>query len=163
MKEPGEVTFIGLDLAKTAGVAVLSEDQKECTVYEIVGTPYEQLYQIQNLVDGPAIWGIEELHIFRNAKTIRSLAERIGFLKWTIKGLFKEKCYMVSVSQARKNVGVKGKEAARELLQCQLTDGGRLTDNHSDAVLVALMVAKETMGAGPTTGLPTIKIGAKPQ
>jgi hypothetical protein len=161
-KATGELVFVGLDLAKTAGMAILSEDLKRCVVYELKGTPYEQFYQIQNMIaDDPAVWGIEELHIFRNAKTVRSLAERVGFIKWMLKGVLKEKVIMVTATSARKYVGAKSKEQARELMQCLVVDGGRLTDNHSDAVLVALMVARETLKLDDQSHaiLPLIKIG----
>jgi hypothetical protein len=157
-----ELVFVGLDLAKTAGVAILSEDLKHCHVYELKGTPYEQFYQLQNIVcNQPAVWGIEELHIFRNAKTVRSLAERVGFIKWTLKGILKEKVIMVTATSARKFVGAKNKQHARELMQCLVADGGRLTDNHSDAVLVALMVARETLKWDDQSQavLPSIHIG----
>ena len=160
--EANEVVFVGLDMAKTAGVAVLSEDLKHCWVYELKGTPFQQFYQIQNIVcNQPAVWGIEELHIFRNAKTVRSLAERVGFIKWTLKGILKEKVLMVTATSARKYVGAKSKEQARELMQCLVTDGGRLTDNHSDAVLVALMVARETLKVDNQERaiLPSIHVG----
>jgi hypothetical protein len=161
-KATEELVFVGLDLAKTAGMAILSEDLKHCWVYELKGTPYEQFYQIQNMIaNDPAVWGIEELHIFRNAKTVRSLAERVGFVKWMLKGVLKEKVMMVTATSARKYVGAKSKEQARELMQCLVTDGGRLTDNHSDAVLVALMVARETLKLDDQAQavLPSIKIG----
>lgn len=162
IKASDELVFVGLDLAKTAGMALLSEDLKHCWVYELKGTPYEQFYQIQNIVcNQPAVWGIEELHCFRNAKTVRSLAERVGFIKWMLKGILKEKVMMVTATAARKFVGAKNKENARELMQCLVRDGGRLTDNHSDAVLVALMVAKETLKLNNQERaiLPSIKIG----
>ena len=161
-KTSDALVFVGLDLAKTAGMAVLSEDLKHCWVYEIKGTPYEQFYQIQNIVcNQPAVWGIEELHCFRNAKTVRSLAERMGFIKWVLKGILKEKVIMVTATAARKFVGAKNKEGARELMQCLVTDGGRLTDNHSDAVLVALMVAREVLKLDDQTQavLPSIHVG----
>ena len=160
-REVGQIVFVGLDLATKAGIAVLEEDLKTCTVYEVKGNPYEQLYQIQEiLAKTPAIWGIEELHIFRNAKTIRSLAERVGFIKWTIKGLCKEKVYMIQASRARKEFGVKTKKQAKELIQCQVEDGGHLTDNHSDAVLVAMMTAMEVLELTQTPDLPVVRIGS---
>ena len=145
-KEPNELVFVGLDLATTAGMAMLSEDLNFCWVYELKGNPYEQFFQIQNIIcNQPAVWGIEELHCFRNAKTVRSLAERSGFIKWMLKGVLKEKVMTVQASKARKFVGAKNKEHARELMQCLVKGNGKLTDNHSDAILVALMVAKETL------------------
>ena len=145
-KDPSELVFVGLDLATIAGMAMISEDLKDCWVYEFKGNPYEQFFQIQNIIcNQPAIWGIEELHIFRNAKTVRSLAERSGFIKWMLKGVLKEKVMMVQVSKARKYIGAKNKEQARELMQCLVQGNGKLTDNHSDAILVAQMVARETL------------------
>ncbi len=158
-KETGELLFIGLDLATTTGMAILSEDLKTCWVYELKGNPYEQFYQIQLMVaNDPAVWGIEELHIFRNAKTVRSLAERSGFIKWMLKGVLKEKVMMVQVSRARKFVGAKNKEHARELMQCLVSGGGTLTDNHSDAILVALMVARETLKIDDQAQVTTPKV-----
>lgn len=154
-----ELTFVGLDLATTAGVAFLSEDLSSCRVYEIKGNPFEQFYQIQQMIsDDPAVWGIEELHIFRNAKTVRSLAERSGFIKWMLKGVLKEKVMMVQVSRARKFIGAKSKEDARDMMQLLVKGNDQITDNHSDAVLVAMMVAKEVLKLEEVPG-PVIQVG----
>jgi Holliday junction resolvasome RuvABC endonuclease subunit len=135
-------TYVGLDLATVSGVAIIDSEAIEAVLFEVKGTPYEQLKKVLNFLDIQSIdkdnvkWSIEQIHTFLNAKTVRSLLERKGFVMWTLIGNGFE-VEEVSPRVARYRFGFKGKKDAMAQME-PIIDSPLLTDNHVDAFAVAL-------------------------
>lgn len=139
--------YVGLDCAETMGVAYLRYDVERgpvAQVTEIVGTPLEQLKGINKLMvredtantASPLLFVFEQQHNFRNAITARSLLERQGFLKWTLTSLGFQVAD-VSPDVARKYLGTGSKGGTLQFFR-EISDDIKLTDNHTDALAVAV-------------------------
>lgn len=140
--------FIGLDVAERMGVATWNPQLNKAYVHVAKGSPIHQLDYIfkevlvepEPLVEEPKfIFVIERLHNFQNKNTVRSLLERTGFIKYSLisAGFRVEE---VSPLMARAYLGVSTKENLRVKLEQYFT-GIRMTDDHSDALAVALYQA----------------------
>lgn len=138
--------YIGLDTATTTGISLYIPKDNLSVVTLKKGNPIEQLDYILDRINGdfPKVgytFVLERQHYFRNAKSIRSLVERYGYLKHSLlrEGYRVEE---VSPDAARKTLGVKGKQGAFDYL-FDFYEGCNLTDDHTDALAVALHQAKE--------------------
>lgn len=142
MTKAKDYTYIGLDTATLMGVAVWNPDRHIAVVTQNKGTPIEQLYFINQNVFGlmeetaDCEFVMEVLHNFRNAVTTRSLLERYGFLKWSLKAVQFE-VEEVSPDMARSFLGTKEKEDTFRYFT-KYFDGSMLTNNHTDALAVAI-------------------------
>src|SRR5687767_8973013 len=139
---PKNYSYIGLDTATVMEVAVWCPDTHIATVVQNKGTPVEQLFFINQYVFGYLEDGadnefvMEKQHYFRNADTIRSLMERYGSLKWTLQSIGFT-VNEISPDIARKFLGTKEKEDTFALFTKYFT-GSMMTNNHSDALAVAI-------------------------
>lgn len=135
--------YMGLDTATTTGIALWIPGEQRALVSEITGDPNEQFDYIVGDAcpddDENVAFVMEQMHYFRNAKTIRSLVERYGYLKYSLLGLGYP-VYEVAPSVARHHLGVKSKKETHSLFLPHF-DGEKFTSNHSDALAVALKQA----------------------
>lgn len=134
--------YVGLDTATITGVAIWMPKTHRALVSQVKGTPIEQLIYIKEQLEairGEVVVVMEQMHYFRNAKTIRSLVERYGYLKYTLleAGYRVEE---VAPRVARSHFGAAGKEEMFRLFMPYF-DGTALTSNHTDALAVALKQA----------------------
>jgi hypothetical protein len=134
--------YVGLDVAKVMGLAWYDRVRHTATVVEVTGTPIEQFTSLGMMAlqdDDIVTFGLERLHVFVNAATIRNMSERQGFLKWTLitMGYTPKE---VGPSEARALWSVKGKAGAPLMLN-PFAGPMMLTTNHADALLVALFLA----------------------
>lgn len=135
--------YIGIDPAATMGIAILPESENWAVVFDVKGDPIEQLTFFMPLLTneilkagGDLVFVIERLHVQRNAKTNRSLSERSGFFKFTLKSIGFP-VYEVAPKVARKYLGTKSKLETHDLfVPCFI--GKKLTDDHTDALAAAL-------------------------
>lgn len=133
--------YVGLDTATTTGLAVWFPTLQKALVSQCKGTPLKQLKHIQGYVFFPTpevVIAMESIHNFRNANVTRSLLERYGFLKYSLlaEGFRVEE---IPPKMARRSLGVNSKREAYEYLSTFCT--GKLTDNHTDALAIALYQA----------------------
>jgi len=76
--------IVGLDIATSSGIATLDENNI-VTVWTHKGDPIELLECIKAKIN-PWSTVIVEKHVhFRNAKTVRSLISRLGFIEWSLR------------------------------------------------------------------------------
>lgn len=136
--------FVGLDVAEKMGVATWNPHSNKAYVDVVKGSPVDQLRYMTKVVlatdeGAELVFVIERLHNFQNKTTVRSLLERSGFLKYSLIacGFRVEE---VSPLMARAHLGVSTKEDVRVKLEQYFT-GIRMTDDHSDALAVALYQA----------------------
>lgn len=141
-------TYVGMDNASIGGVAFYNPTLHLALVAEVRGNPIYQLSQI-NVLMGMSIktlkandilFVFEMLVHFRNANTVRSLAERSGFLKYSLQGSG-FKTVDVDPNVVRKSLGTKDKDGTFEFF-AKFYKGKFLTNNHTDAVAVAVYQAK---------------------
>lgn len=135
--------YLGLDTAIISGIAVWYPLTFKAYVVQVKGTPPETFgYLCQKVMplivkEQPTVV-MEKLTHFRNADTTRSLLERYGFIKYSLmcnyQGLRIEE---PTTSLARGNLKVKDKEDVFKLLS-QYYQGAYFTDNHADALSVAI-------------------------
>ncbi len=102
--------LLGLDLAQKCGVAYVGASG---TIYTstYTGTPIQQLEIVLDVIGGDikrSVVVIEELNYFRNAKTVRSLAGRIGYIEHSLRRAGASVNF-ISATAARKYCGVKEK------------------------------------------------------
>lgn len=108
--------FLGLDLAQKCGVAYVGAGGVIYTS-TYIGTPVEQLEMILDVLGEDvkrSVIVIEELNYFRNAKTVRSLAGRIGYIEHSLRKAGASVNF-VSATAARKYCGVKEKAETAKL------------------------------------------------
>ena len=135
--------YVGLDIAETMGVAIYYPDKSLAEVVEVKGLPYEQLEVLRKQYvpfhQTVVRFSIESLTHQRNAKTVRNLQQRIGYLKFS---LIREgyKVNEVNINSVRHFLEAKNKKEVHALLSTLSKD--ELTDNHTDALAVALYQAK---------------------
>jgi|SRR5688500_5376130 len=153
--------YVGLDTAETMGVALYYPKNRLALVTEVKGTPIEQYIYITNNILLPigndkeqVLFIIEKLTNFLNAKTTRSLLERIGYLKYTLlsNGQLVEE---LAPTIARKTLGIRSNKRTVQLLFQKYTEM-KLSDNHTDAL--ALVVHRAVQDGYPLNiGETTIK------
>lgn len=136
--------FIGLDIAQTMGVAVVTSDSPTILLAEVKGEPPEQEAVLAYLVSRYKSsyrqhFILEMPSHFRNAKTTRSLIERYGYLKYTLV------TYDMDVNEfsppvIRSALGLPNRK--RDVLQYFRemfpAYAQFLTDNHTDALATAI-------------------------
>lgn len=140
---PKETTFIGVDTAEVAGFAYYFPFSNEATVFEYKGTPLEQwelLIQMIERVSVPSV-SFEELHNFNYPRAVRPLFERYGFLKWSALGLKFYSVKEVHPMSARSLLKCKTKAAVLEKMREFTETPEKLTNNHTDALAVAIYTA----------------------
>lgn len=134
---------IGLDIATRTGVAFQYNNDPKIQVMEVHGDPVKLLETIYEIIpkDHVAKVYYEKLVHFRNARTVRDLLERSGFVRWSLKndGYLVDEVHVQSV---RSWLGVKNKAEAKELIKGVSNCKVKITDNHSDAVGVLLFANK---------------------
>jgi len=132
--------YIGIDTAETMGLAVWEPITHIAKVFQAKGTPVGNLIVIksvlENLYSSDISISMEELYNFKYPKVVRSLFQRYGYIKYSLVELG-YKIEEVHPRSARKALDAKTKEGARIKLEYRFT-GLKLTDNHSDALAVAI-------------------------
>jgi len=156
---PNEFCYIGLDIAMNLGLAILYTNSKVIKVKEITGTPNKQLDYITNEVLSTVsvklrpIFVSEGLHNFRNANTVRSLCERMGYIKYSLIGAG-FKFIEVAPRVARAYLKTSSKTETFDFFVPRYT-GTNLTNNHTDAIAVVLYQMHQ---GRPTPNLSTYTI-----
>lgn len=134
--------YIGLDVAETMGVAIVDDQSDTHVVTSYKATPIRQLeYIIGGLLrqfnsDDEPYFVIERMHHQRNMRTVQSLAQRIGYLKYSLLA-FGFACIEVGTSEARSLLGAKNKVDTLDYF-VPFYWGFNLTSDHTDALAVAL-------------------------
>ncbi len=108
--------LLGLDLAQKCGVAYVGTGGIIYTS-TYIGTPVEQLEWILDVLGDDvkrSVIVIEELNFFRNAKTVRALAGRSGYIEHSLKRAGASVNFISAVA-ARKYCGVKEKVETAKL------------------------------------------------
>lgn len=122
---------VAIDYAKSMGVAWMYPGGTQINFATVVGNQFEHLHFVKSLLHG---WDcelfVEELNFFRNAKTVRSLLLRTGFVVYSVS----KNPTFISTSQPRKHLGCKNKKEVFDLLK---NYGARNTDE-SDAIAILL-------------------------
>lgn len=127
------IDWIALDVAKSCGVAILYSSGV-VRVTTVVGSPQQQLDRLVEIIGDNNEFSlvIETLTYFRNAKTIRSLLERSGFLKYSLMNSYLiKKIEQVSATDARKALRVKSKGEALKFFRKYLP---KINNDESDAL-----------------------------
>ncbi len=139
MKDERTNFYVGLDVASWCGVAIFMPSSNKATVTEVKGTPPEQAEFIKNYLSTECTVVFELEMYFRNAKTIRSLIERQGYIKHA---LLYQSCRVTEVppKSARKFLGTKSKIETHHKFIDNFS-GEPLTNNHTDALAVAMYQA----------------------
>lgn len=133
--------IIALDLATTAGIAWLPVNSTDLFVTEVKGTAEEQFLYIKKLFHPRlTIVLIEQFVYFsRSTKTQSSLLKRIGVMEYLLSkepGMVVENLHLQTV----RNRYFKGKDKKKQCLDYfrTLFNNAKLTDNHTDALLMLL-------------------------
>lgn len=126
---------IALDLAKSAGIAWITDDDPNTIhVRTVVGDPVYQLYSVLDIAGNHEKTVVYEmLTSFRNAQTTRSLAERIGYIYWRLVELSEsaeDDPKPMRVMSIRKKLGFKSKAAVKAYFS-KMCKG--ITDDEADA------------------------------
>jgi hypothetical protein len=145
--------YCGLDIATTMGVALWEPESHVALVTEVKGSPVEQYVYIYNNIIltnrkesyierwvqvediNKIVFTLEQLAYFRNAKTTRSLLERLGYIKYSLLSVGQE-VNEVTATVARRSFGVIKKHPIMKIFQDR-TDM-KLTDNHTDALALVI-------------------------
>jgi hypothetical protein len=142
-------SYVGIDSASIGGVAFYNPTLHKALVTELKGNPLTQLIQLNLLVSevlkkkmaNDAVFVFEQLVHFRNAKTVRDLLERSGFLKWTLKGLNFKVAEDIDPNVARGWLQTKDKEGTFRFFLPFYKSSLVLTNNHTDALAIAIYQA----------------------
>ena len=140
--------YLGLDTATTMGLAVWSPDTHQAFVRSCKGGPIEQMVFIEEVYRSiqkqnrfaDITVAFEELHHFRNAKTLKMNSERYGYLKYSLL-LHDVKVTEVHPGTARSYIKCKDKEGVFKKLIGYVKGSAPITDDHTDALAVALKQA----------------------
>lgn len=156
--------YVGMDCAIVGGVAFYDPNLQAAVVTEIKGDPLEQLKRVNDLNTMLRAWKVREkvfvfemLVHFRNAVTVRSLLERVGFLRWNLIGVG-FRTTEVDPNKARRYLGTGNKENTLNFF-APMFKGSFLTNNHTDALAVALFQSHED---GYTPDFNTLKVERLP-
>lgn len=124
---------VAIDYAKSMGVAWMYPGDTQINFATVVGTQFEHLTFIKSILHGfDCELFVEELNFFRNAKTVRSLLLKTGFVVYSIS----KNPTFISTTAPRKYLGCKNKKEVFGLLSSY---GARNTDE-SDAIAILLYV-----------------------
>lgn len=145
-----KIVYVGLDVAEVMGIAIVPKLEDHISfVLSVKGNPVDQLNKLLQVIlstldtDMEPIFVIEMLHHFRNKQTVRSLSERIGYLKHSLLA-FGYQVREVGVSEARAAIGTKSKEETL-MRFVPFYSGEELTSDHTDALAIALWAKKKDM------------------
>jgi len=132
--------IISLDLATTAGIAYLPVNSKDLVVTEVKGTAEEQFLYIEKLFHPQLTVVLIEQFVYfaRSTKTQSSLLKRIGVMEYLLSK--KDGCIVESMHlQSVRNKYFKGKDKKKQCLDYFKDRYNlKLTDNHTDALLMLL-------------------------
>lgn len=139
MKDERTSYYVGLDVATWCGIAIFIPSANKATVQDFKGTPLEQAEHIKNYISTDCTVVFELEMYFRNAKTIRSLIERQGYIKHA---LLWQSCRVTEVppKSARRFLNTKSKAETHHKFIDNFW-GEPLTNNHTDALAVAMYQA----------------------
>lgn len=128
--------IVAVDYASQMGVA-WTFDSSNIYFTSVKDTHYKHLTFLQRLtynVDDVAIY-FEELNFFRNAKTVRSLLLRTGFVAYSLS----ESVAFIPTTKPRKFLGCKNKKEVFDLL----APYGAKNNDESDAMALLLFVLQK--------------------
>lgn len=138
--------YIGLDIATTTGISIYSPENNRAKVHQYTGTPNQlwtfihgevlhryQFYPVKNFV-------LEIPLHFRNAKTVRSLNQRYGYIRYSLQD-YGHLASEMNLREVRGYFLAKNKEEMREYFKPMYRGKKAFTDNHSDALAVAIYKA----------------------
>ena len=119
--------IIAIDYATSMGVA-WTFDERTVYVSSVVGSQFEHLDFLKRIIGRKRAIKlvVEQLNIFRNAKTVRTLLLKTGFIAFSIA--------FVPTSTPRKFLGCKGKQEVFDLLKPY----GVKNNDESDALALLL-------------------------
>lgn len=146
--------YIGLDLAKTTGIAVLFPEQKKIYSYEIMPSAvtnyndgiislYEQINQLLiNFPQQPTIVIEKFVYFAKSRQTQLQLAKLYGFVSISLYA----KGYSIIESmplQARKQAGFTKEKNNKKFVQAYFSDlfQKKLTNNETDAITLCVASA----------------------
>jgi len=106
--------IIAIDYATSMGVA-WTFDEKKVYVSSVVGSQFEHLEFVKRIIGRKKAIRlvVEQLNFFRNAKTVRTLLLKTGFVAFSIS----KDVEFVPTSAPRKWLGCKGKQEVFDLLK----------------------------------------------
>lgn len=127
--------IVAVDYASQMGAA-WTWDSSNIFFTSLKGTQYKHLAFLQKLVyNGDEKIYFEELNFFRNAKTVRSLLLRTGFVVFSLS----DDVRFVSTTKPRKFLGCKNKKEVFDLL----VPYGVKNNDESDAIALLLFVLQK--------------------
>lgn len=123
--------IIAIDYATSMGIA-WTFDQETTYVSSVVGNQFEHLAFVKRIVGRKKAIRlvVEQLNFFRNAKTVRTLLLKTGFVAFSISPTPE----FVPTMAPRKFLGCKGKQEVFELLKSY----GIQNNDESDALALLL-------------------------
>lgn len=139
--------YVGLDTATVSGIAMWSPILHVGLVLQTKGTPTELLLCISELVlsklneNIEPIFVLERQHNFLNANTARSLLERLGYIKYSLLSIGYT-VHEAGTAEVRSFLKCKTKEETFRFFH-PIYRGNALTDNHTDALALALYQADQ--------------------
>lgn len=141
--------YLGLDTATVTGIALYNVKHNFVGVTLNKGTPIDLYTNVLNILTQMSRLGVEQnkiaivieaQHFIRNAKTIRSLSERIGYVRFSlVVGGYR--VVDIAPKVARRLLGTVDKQSTFQLL-CSYYEGSMFSSDHADATAVALAQAK---------------------
>jgi hypothetical protein len=137
------MNFVTIDPAMVTGIAYLKD--KNIFTGEVSGTPIQQFYEISLLLQtlDESIVVFEELNFFRNAKTVRSLSQRVGYLNWRLIELGYQTMF-INTMKVRKYLDCKTKDDVFNLVY-GISQTQNLSYNMTDAIAILLHVNQITV------------------
>lgn len=133
--------YVGLDIATVTGYAIWNPETQVAKVWQMKGDPIAQIKSLSHVLQkeklGSAIICIEELHHIQNHKTVVSLAERRGFIYYTLVGVGYT-VQNVHSESARSLLKTRNKEETFRKFIPFYKGSAALTSDMTDALAVAL-------------------------
>ena len=127
--------IIAIDYATSMGVA-WTFDERTVYVSSVVGSQFEHLDFLKRIIGRKRAIKlvVEQLNIFRNAKTVRTLLLKTGFIAFSIS----KDVEFVPTSTPRKWLGCKSKQEVFDLLKTYCKN-----NDESDALALLLYTIKK--------------------
>ena len=123
--------ILAIDYAKSMGVAWSVFNNTQISFTTIVGNQFKQLEALKSIIGECKVdLYVEELNFFRNAKTVRNLLLRTGFVAYSLS----QEPKFVSTLKPRKYLGCKNKKEVFDLLKKH----GARNNDESDAIALLL-------------------------
>jgi hypothetical protein len=137
--------YVGLDVATKLGIALWKPLENVAHVEMVKGEPVDQVVRVLEVAGfgsggknpvSELVFVMETLPSFQNARTTRSLLERYGYLKHTLKctGFPVMEC---NISSIRHSLGVNKKMQVFDYF-LPYYRGTHLTTDHTDALATAI-------------------------